>query len=289
MSTYIIYHQHCTDGFCSAWLLSKAIKYDQMIACDPSTPFPVNDINENDYFYIADISFSPQVLTEVANKCKFIYLYDHHATALDKFTNWIPPKNIQLVLDVTRCGSRIVYDEFVHRECFYKGTESLVDYVQDCDLWQWELPDSEEINAYINLAERNIETFDRLLIGGCDYWFDKGRVVVQQQNRIVNSHVERIEKFTYNFEGRDYQYGIVNGTYYQSFIGAKILEEHPDLDFSVIYMFIGTEVKYSLRSRKDSDVNVAKIAEVYGGGGHPSAAGLNTKCLLFERPTQFDV
>lgn len=58
-------------------------------------------------------------------------------------------------------------------------------------------------------------------------------------------------------------------------IAATALAIHKDIDLAVvIYLKPGADsFKLAFRSRKDGNVDVSKIADLFGGGGHPCSAG----------------
>ncbi len=66
---------------------------------------------------------------------------------------------------------------------------------------------------------------------------------------------------------------------------ADMISSVPSTDYSMLLTEAKDgKVKASLRTRKD-DVNVAKIAEQYGGGGHAKAAGFKTDAKLVKKVT----
>jgi len=65
-----------------------------------------------------------------------------------------------------------------------------------------------------------------------------------------------------------------------------LLQKYTKADFSACYFFNGywNTTTFSLRSRTDNSIDVASIAEKYGGGGHPCASGLNLKGINTQLP-----
>ena len=99
------------------------------------------------------------------------------------------------------------------------------------------------------------------------------------------------EKYLYNRMAEDAQYilgtsaiGKVFGGYDFFLLNAKgaasrlavaVFERYPELsgEFVLLYSKKIDTWRCSLRAHPDSKVDVSKIAEKFGGGGHPGAAG----------------
>ena len=80
--------------------------------------------------------------------------------------------------------------------------------------------------------------------------------------------------------------GYVNSKLYRSDLGSNLLKKYEDIDLAAVYFYNGkyNTTTFSLRSlekREESDeqkeIDVSKIAELYGGGGHPCASGITLK------------
>ena len=68
----------------------------------------------------------------------------------------------------------------------------------------------------------------------------------------------------------------VNSSVFESQTGNTIISR--GYDIGIIWRYLGEgDIKVSLRSKKDGEVDVCRIAERYGGGGHISAAGFILK------------
>jgi hypothetical protein len=58
---------------------------------------------------------------------------------------------------------------------------------------------------------------------------------------------------------------------------AMALEKYPTAYYAVGYIDLHDKIIYSLRSRKDTDMDVSEIAKRFGGGGHKHASGFVLK------------
>jgi uncharacterized protein len=94
---------------------------------------------------------------------------------------------------------------------------------------------------------------------------------------------ELIPQLAHMVRYNDHKVIVANAPYMlASDMGHKMLELYPEADFAAVY-YIRHDLTstYSLRGRKGG-VNVAQIAEQFGGGGHPSAAGMRVDHFPFE-------
>ena len=70
------------------------------------------------------------------------------------------PENVGLTLDVKRSGAMITWEalHLPHEDC-----PDLIEYVQDRDLWRWELPLSREVGSYILTLGETVEEWDEAM------------------------------------------------------------------------------------------------------------------------------
>jgi hypothetical protein len=70
----------------------------------------------------------------------------------------------------------------------------------------------------------------------------------------------------------------INASVNQSDLCEALYTKHKASPFAVAWAFNGKQYKISLRADKD-EVNLAELAERYGGGGHRRAAGMRVETL----------
>lgn len=103
----------------------------------------------------------------------------------------------------------------------------------------------------------------------------EGNAILRYQEALVESMIARAGAMVL----AGYLVPVTNAPVLHSEVGERLLALHPEAPFVATMAVDGEgkakgegKVRMSLRGRKDG-VNVAKIAEMYGGGGHPQAAG----------------
>jgi oligoribonuclease NrnB/cAMP/cGMP phosphodiesterase (DHH superfamily) len=254
---YVIYHADCTDGFgaaFSAWkLLGNKAEY---YAAKHSEPPP--DITGK-VVAILDFSYNNATTKEMIEIAKDLIIIDHHKSAVVELHDI---SNTHF--DMTHSGARLAWD-FFHPG---KDAPKFIDYIEDRDLWKWELPYSKEFSAAFDMVPFEFEEFEKF---EDDSVFDdavkRGSYVLAYSKTVVKKVCEKAEHR--KFEGNDVM--VVNSSHWMSEIGSKL---SPDCDFAVIWYYDHTSrnIKVSLRAFHD-DADVSEVAKRFGGGGHRKAAG----------------
>jgi oligoribonuclease NrnB/cAMP/cGMP phosphodiesterase (DHH superfamily) len=268
MKTQVVYHANCNDGAAAALIaehtLGRAIN---LIPAQYGQPFNLLELRHT-VVYILDFSFDRETMLSISEESQLVCL-DHHRTA-QKALEGIPG----CTFDMDKCGARLTWEHF-HGE--KSAAPWWVEYIEDRDLWRWNLPYSKAINAALRSYGVNLEGLREALLwedGEAKRMVDQlirdGESILREQEGIVQAHVERAELIT--FFGMEVP--VVNATVLQSEIAGDLATGHP---FGAVWFeeFDGTRV-WSLRSRNET-VNVAELAETAGGGGHPGAAGFKQR------------
>jgi len=253
----VIYHADCTDGFGAAYaawkLLGNRAEYH---ACKHGTPPP--DVADK-IVVILDFSYNNAITKEMIKSAEGLIIIDHHKTAmveLHDITN--------THFDMNHSGARLAWD------FFHPGKEApkFIDYIEDRDLWKWELPYSKEFSAAFDMVPFEFEEFEKF---EDDSVFDdavkRGSYILAYSKTVVKKVCEKAVHRKY--EGMDVM--VVNSGHWMSEIGARL---SPDCDFAVIWFYDHEDriIKVSLRAFHDH-IDVSEIAKTYAGGGHRKAAG----------------
>jgi hypothetical protein len=253
----VIYHADCTDGFGAAYaawkLLGNRAEYH---ACKHGTPPP--DVADK-IVVILDFSYSNKITKEMIKAAAGLIVIDHHKSAvveLHDITN--------THFDMNHSGARLAWD------FFHPGKEApkFIDYIEDRDLWKWELAYSKEFSAAFDMVPFEFEEFEKF---EDDSVFDdsvkRGSYILAYSKTVVKKVCDKAVHRKY--EGMDVM--VVNSGHWMSEIGARL---SPDCDFAVIWFYDHKDriIKVSLRAFHDH-IDVSEIAKTYAGGGHRKAAG----------------
>jgi nanoRNase/pAp phosphatase (c-di-AMP/oligoRNAs hydrolase) len=209
-----------------------------------------------------DFAYPKEVLEQLQSVHKSVTVLDHHKTA----QGWLEGVK-GCHFDMTKSGCVLAW-EFFHPD---KPVPELLLDIQDRDLWKFERPNSKAVHAGLALLNGNMHAWDQIIYSEL---VASGNTLLRRQDQAVESHVKHKVKVI-DFQG--YKVGITNSSEYASEIGNGICNATDlyQINFAAIYVITNRDsVLFSLRSVGEMDV--AKVAEKFGGGGHKNAAGFQT-------------
>lgn len=258
MGPLVIYHASCADGFCAAWVASRALIGAEFHPANYGETPP--DVKGRGV-YILDFSYKRPVMDKILEDADYLIVCDHHKTAAAELAGFGTPASV--IFDMNKSGGRLTWEHF------HPGEPSpwLVDYTEDRDLWRWKLEESREVSAAIASLPWTFEEWDRLhesasptILAG------DGAAILRYQQQQVESQA----KHAVEIELDGHKVLIVNATLLISEIAGKLAEGRP---FGATWFQRSDGKKvWSLRSR-DGGVDVSEVAKRRGGGGHRNAAG----------------
>lgn len=285
----VLYHANCQDGFTAAWCAWKHMPHAEFIPVQYGQEPP--DVCGRD-LYILDFSYKRPAMERLVRECAEIVVLDHHKTAqadlagLDDFAAKLGTAH-RIRFDMHKCGARLAWEQF----CTNQDPPFLIELVQDRDLWQWKVPYSKELNAWLASLERTFDAWDiiandlsrpYLRRDGVPLGFtveeewlcskytesavDQGRAILRYQDQQVDAICNTAREVELGGE----KILAANTSVLFSEVAGKFAEGRP---FGAAW-FIRSDGKkqWSLRSR-EGGVDVSEVAKRYGGGGHKHAAG----------------
>lgn len=258
-----VYHDNCMDGLSSAWVVSTYFK-DYSIKLIPASYGRNLNLNLNkcSQLIVVDYSFSLEEFREYSSKVEEIIWIDHHETSEEIALSKKLPRNIKIIHNKQHCGAVLTWNYFFS---FLEIPKFLL-YVEDRDLWKWELPNSKEINTGINSYGFNLDNIPKFF--DLDNMKEEGKILLRQQENNINQLLKNVIRF--NLCG--YNVPCLNTPpFYISEAGSILAKNEP---FSLLWYDTDEYTSISLRSSKDG-IDVSKIAKKFGGGGHINAAGFN--------------
>lgn len=280
---YILYHANCLDGAGAKFAAWK--KYGnkaEYIAVNYKQAVP--EFESNSEIYILDFSYPRDVLEGLQAAGHKVVIRDHHVTAKEALEG-LPGA----VFDMDKSGAVMAW------EYFHPNTPvpQLLLHIQDRDLWKFKLPGTKEINMAIPLMEWDMLMWNDVVLTdigtklpGEPLWTTAklklaGEVLEQSNQQKIKSALKSKVKII-KFLG--YEIGITNTGELGSEIGNAIYDSKDlNVDFAITYCISPKdEVFFSLRSKGAMDVR--KIAEKFGGGGHVNASG-----FVSDLPTLFKI
>ena len=257
--------------------------------------------NDAEKVYLLDWpSWSPETLFEVSKR-RDLYVIDHHETILEwaadenrrgalsaETTVSSAPEEIRyvgsvtdeesgasftLVCDTSRSAAPLTWQYF-HEA----GVPPIYRYVEDRDLWTWELEGTEEVLLGLQ-AER--VTIERIEEHACstEALQEKGAAIKSYRDQVLSDHVDHAEIGNALVgESGPYRSAFLCLPHLRSEMADWVFRSYDEVDLAWIYSHTGISgdrrVICSLRSRpSDEEIHVGDLCNKLGGGGHPCAGG----------------
>ena len=277
-----LHHGGCPDGFGAAWAAhthfsshnhGKTIHY---IPANYRDPFP--DIKPDSKVYILDFSYPyDQMIDAHIRHHGKVILLDHHKSTKENLENKCPGCYFQ----DDHSGAHMAWKWWFPKS----PVPELVNYIEDRDLWKFELPNSREVCAALDSHPMDFATWNALNV---QTLAEEGKAVL----RYTHNQALKLAHQAVWTPVQGLMAPVVNTQILQSETCEQILNLKPKARFAAVYTDKPVpghpsliRRKWSLRSRPASDVDVAEIAATAGGGGHQNAAGFNETVTVLKSST----
>lgn len=282
----IISHAGCMDGL-GALLAAQMIlgegNFDIHLATYGS---PSPDVQDR-HVYIFDFSYTRDVMLSIIEKAKQVSVVDHHATAEETLKD-LPCFTL---FDKSRSGAVLAYDFLMSvtypDKKVYEIPQILL-YIQDRDLWTWEMELSKEINEYLrtsipytdnDLVQSNIDELEKIQDDLRVYgWKDYAKIGADRLKQKMNVVENVVSRRFLTSVFLEHEWVPVMAAFspdcYTSEVGGELAKLSPT-KVGVVITGLGTSTKFgmSIRGTPDSGDLAKRIAQSFGGGGHDKAAG----------------
>lgn len=293
---YILYHDKCQDGMISLCLMNDYLKdnfgmvenYESIAVSYGQKP---PEIEKESLVIILDFSYSPETLNAIVTAGNKVVVLDHHVSAINQIANYEGFVRFNYILSKERsgggdCGSSLMYrfinditDDEIDFRKHNTAMANVVWLARQQDLWLHDgdiHSDALAFNYGISAINHELEKMST--IENCFYYFLLTDRIIENGKKILKPSIEMIQKIILD-TSYDASF-IIDGDKttvkcpliekkYASLAGSILSENKP---FSITFSEVPDGFAYSLRSRKYG-MDVSKIANLYGGGGHTHAAG----------------
>jgi oligoribonuclease NrnB/cAMP/cGMP phosphodiesterase (DHH superfamily) len=286
---YVIYHKNCFDGFAGFFLLTLTNRIHKNAIIYPDVPSnnntPPNINNKN--IIIIDVAYKKSVIQNILNKVKKMTFIDHHISIREDILSMNITQPHELVYDEHKSGASLVWQYFNVN----KKEPLFIRYIEDNDIGAWKLkytipfinalqvnykttPNEYNLNKWKNLFSKK-EVRKLIKIGKI---YDEYKEYLLEQN-IKKYSLESFPGYKLydmfpNFFNKPGQYKVAlyngSGCPSSSHLSIKFLE-NVDCDFIIFWVLNMDRKEYILQFRSNI-VDVAKIAKLFGGGGHTLAS-----------------
>lgn len=290
---HVVYHANCSDGsaaaFCAYLMHGDNPERINYYAAKhlPAGKEDQNLLDSLDFLrgkghsinmLIVDFCYPRDFLFKLRSKVNRLIVLDHHVTAMKEVGDLD-----FCYFDMNRSGAMLAWDYFFPN----RTAPLLVQYIQDRDIWKWELPQSVEfsngLDCYYAPNITPLSKFtDFILPDGSDNLplIEKMKSDGLAIKTYVGNHVAASVKYAYNITTTSgLRIAIANETHYTSVLGNALAKEY-DIGLLFYFDLEKNTIKVSLRSIGDRDCS--SIAKQFGGGGHKNASGFVWERSLHE-------
>jgi len=259
--TLCIYHAHCADGLGAATIVyqalgAAAVDFHPGVYGD-SPP----DVRGREVLLV-DFSYPRAGLLHLAAQARRLVVLDHHRSAALDLVDL--PANVQTVFALDKSGAMLTWEHF-----HTAAPPPLIRHIQDRDLWRFDLPGTQEIHAALLTYPEDFALW-------ADFLHDPGALatLITEGTALVRQQRKDLDLLLSQYQRRMTIGGVAVPVAnlppaMASDAGHRLCAGEP---FAACYIDGPEGRRFSLRSAPHG-MDVARIAEQYGGGGHPHAAG----------------
>lgn len=280
-----IYYHNDLDGLTSAAIFNLYVSEHNKDKVEKLVYIPYNygdkivKPKKDEYIWLLDCSFTEKEMSGILKYTKNVSIIDHHKTT--KFKSYL--LNMKVCYVNTDCAAC----ELTWKYFFDTELPLFVRNVADWDMWRFKEKNTEEIQLIASsrykdprderlkvlLTEELVawETiYDELVHSGI---IIKEFVKQKTYGTIKKLGFDSIIKWKEKNKFKSTNCFVVNAN---TGFSHKYLKDFADI--VVIMQYNGENWIYSIYSET---IDVSKIAQYYGGGGHKGAAGFTNKDCLF--------
>jgi len=268
----VIYHGDCADGFAAAWCFWRHFG-DSVEYIKGVYQGRVPDVLDRDV-YLVDFSYKYDTMKMILTFAKSVTMLDHHKTALDDL--WPLEADGLIMSDCTneKSGAMIAWNYMQQLTKKKETTPRMIAYIQDRDLWKFELPGSKEVSMFLFSHEYEFRQWDKLMKAtkrDIEGFIKLGAILEKKHLKDIRELIRTAKRYI-NLGALE-KVPTLNVPYTMaSDAGSMMSEEEP---FAITYYDTRDSRCFSLRSNKlnPNARDVSEIASQYGGGGHFYASG----------------
>lgn len=278
-----LYHAGCPDGVGGAfpfWRLNDRGRNIEIKPINHYDSYPKNLVRGKKVVMV-DICFKRENILRLCRDAEVVVVLDHHDTSRRSIegTEKIHD-NIGYVFDMKRSGAQISWNW-----CYpLESNPWFIDIIADRDLWEWRIPNSRLIGrALYHFEWYTFQKMEELYTTATplrklkETFIAQGRLLHEIETKDISYSVGNSVLCDFTCVGKTYR---VRLTACHPTIRSEVgntLANFKDCHFAATwrYDFQSDQWWISFRGAKDSSLKLNRIAEKFGGGGHPKACGFS--------------
>lgn len=260
MKNIVVIHHNDLDGFGAAWAAWKKLgNKASYLAVDYT--MPMFEELKNKEIYFLDFCYSLNEIKKIKKDAKSITIIDHH----------ISNKPVLKIFDKysynINNSSAVLAWKYFHLE---KPVPKLLLHIEDVDIWKFKMLFTKELIAVLSISDLKFSLWNKI---AADFenlkkkhrYIKEGKIIIKYKEAIIKELIDSAANVRFN----GYNILVINSSVFHSQIGHILAKKNPPI--SIVWRQHKGINLFSLRS--NGEVDVSKIAQKYGGGGHKSAAG----------------
>ena len=256
----ILYHGGCPDGFGGAYAAWK--KFGDAADYIPTRyQQSVPENLEGKELYVVDFCYEQDTMNELFKNSKSLTVLDHH-----EGTREVVESMPNHVYDASRSGASIAWHYF-HPDT---PLPTFLHYVENADLFRMISDDERALITYAYAQSFHFDIWDDLVHRIEDpaeraKMIERGSTYQEYFQLLAHQLAGNAELVS--FEGHTC-YLIAGEKMFITELGTQLRDKRPPL--ALVVRAGATGLRVSIRS--DNTINAAKLAQKYGGNGHPNSA-----------------
>lgn len=260
--TVILYHGKCPDGFGAAFAAWKKFG-DEAEYIPVKHGDPVPEKMEGREVYLTDFCYPRAEMDSLKAVAQSVTVLDHHEGVREV------AESFPGVFDSNRSGATIAWSYF------HSGipVPRLLARLEDGDLYRYSSPETRDVFSLIEVYPREFEKWNELV---SDFETPEGREHILSKARTYTEYFELMGSVAasggklVSFEGYECYFAACHpSTTMKSYVANQLYTKRPPIALTVTAHTDG----FGVSIRSDGSVDVAKIAQKFGGNGHPGSAG----------------
>lgn len=264
-----VLHHDDHDGFGAAWAAWKKLgnKAEYFPVQYSEKNLPPSNLKNKD-IYLLDFCYDAASMRKLLKNNKKLVVIDHHITRKDE-----SKISIERLFRINNSGAVLSW-RFFHPMA---KIPKLLLFVEDIDLWKMKVYKSGAIMAAVDLYPMSFRSWDKMALemetsSGRKKYARQGETVLDYNRKMADKLIH-LQATPVVFENKKSL--AVNSPVLESEIGNSLVKMGAEVGI-VWNIKNGGRLKVSLRSNPHK-IDVSKLAERFGGGGHKSAAGFTIK------------
>lgn len=272
-----IYHGNCQDGFGAAWAVRYALGEDQVEFYPGVYQDPPPDVTGRDVLMV-DFTYKRPILKEMAEKARSVCVLDHHKSAAEDLAGLPEPfewgtgdewRPLCALFDMERSGAGLTWDYFNPVQHRLQQRPTLINHIEDRDLWRFALPNTREITAALFSYPYEFGLWDSLMSAEMlDHLIHEGAGIERKHHQDIANLLPVVRREMViggvRMPVANLPLTLTSDAGHQMAVGAD--------GIAACYWDTPEGRVFSLRSTDDGP-DCQEIAVRYGGGGHAHAAG----------------